>query len=190
MGITPPLGAIILKGAIMTYKNAVVITSTIFAFLFTALMAPAVFAETCDLTSLDCWGDGKKCNIKFTNLTGKASGTGGGTGYKQISFAANIDAWAETESGIRDGSKLVIRAGANKAINLDNKNFSTIQIRRRTSGVRLGGNVSAELSCTHITKILKGNSICRVFVGEKHSRKHTVVKCNAGDLVVPPAHKN
>ena len=117
----------------MTYKNRVAIKSVFVAFLLTAWMAPAAFAQSaaCDLTNLDCWGKGKKCNIQFDNDTGEGSGSGGGTGYKQVTKARTIRVSARKPDGGRAGkNSLSINAGQSNTLNLDKKNgFGYINIR-------------------------------------------------------------
>ena len=171
----------------MTIKNGAVITSAIVAFLLMALMAPVAFAK-CDITGLDCKGEGKKCNIKFKNLTGEGSGAGGGTGYKQVTLAANLKVTARAGDGSMQGNIFEITAGASKTVNLDNKKFSQIKIHRETGRGMMTGNETTYLTCDHITSILNGNGSCKVFVGQTHGRKHTVAKCDGGNVIVPLAH--
>ncbi len=81
------------------------------AMLSTPLVATAVLATilgvatttvqaACydDIQSLPCWGPDKKCNIKFRNHTGRASGSGGSE-YNQKSQAKTVKAWAATADG-------------------------------------------------------------------------------------------
>ncbi len=161
----------------MTYKNAVVITIAIVGFLLTAWMAPVAFAGKCDLTDLDCWGPDQKCNIKFKNETGMGSGSGGRTGYEQISSAATIKLSARKEDGTRAGrNTLQILAGADKTMNLDKKNdFNSIRIDRLGS--------QAQLFCQDIKTTLKGNGVCKVFVGQIFGKSQTVVNCDNGNVL-------
>jgi len=183
----------------MTYKNAMVITSTIFTFLLTALMAPTVNA-VCDLTSvspaLTCLEKGKKCNIKFKNVTGLGSGAGGATGYNQEGYASTVKISARKEDKTRAGSNSIsIAAGQDKTFNLDKKkDFEYIKVQRNTG---LGVKV-AKINCEEIQTILSGKAHCKVFVGyhilgfrgSGHGEQHTVVKCDGGSVVVPPESPN
>jgi len=173
----------------MTYKNGVFIASIIAGFMLTALMASTALAD-CDLSNLACKEEGNKCNIRFKNETGRSSGAGGGTGYKQISLAATIKVTRRAKDGSRKGTIIDITAGASKAVNLDNKKFVEIKIHRETGRAMKTGNETTKLACEDIKKVLKGNGSCRVFAGKTHGRVHTVVKCDGGNVIVPSAHDN
>ena len=152
------------------------------AFLLMALMASTASAAVCDLTQLDCWGPGKKCNIKFRNETGEGSGSGGGTGLKQISEASVIKVSARKADNTRAGSNtLKISAGDSKHMNLDKKkDFLKIRVTRET---KFAGSTRATLSCAEVKTTLNGNGICKAFVGNNNMGKFLVVTCNGNEVV-------
>jgi len=162
------------------------------AFLLMALMASTASAAhphtdsapptVCDLTQLDCWGPNKKCNIKFRNETGEGSGSGGGTGLKQISEASVIKVSARKADGTKAGKNtLSIAAGSNKHLNLDKKeDFLTIKLRRMT---KYTGSTRTNLTCKEIKNTLNGSGICKVFVGDNNMGRFLVVTCNGNQVV-------
>lgn len=162
------------------------------AFLLMALMASTASAAhphtdsapatVCDLTQLDCWGPNKKCNIKFRNETGEGSGSGGGTGLKQVSEVSTIKVSARKADNTRAGSNtLKISAGDSKHMNLDKKkDFLKIRVTRET---KFAGSTRATLSCAEVKTTLNGNGICKAFVGNNNMGKFLVVTCNGNEVV-------
>lgn len=162
------------------------------AFLLMALMASTASAAhphtdsapptVCDLTQLDCWGPNKKCNIKFRNETGEGSGSGGGTGLKQISEVSTIKVSARKEDNTRAGSNtLSILGGDNGHLNLDKKkNFLKIRVIRET---KFAGYTRINLSCANVKNTLNGNGICKAFVGKNNMGKFLVVTCNDNAVI-------
>lgn len=152
------------------------------AFLLMALMASTASAghdapTVCDLTALDCWGPDNKCNIKFKNETGEASGSGGGTGFEQVSEVSTIKVSARKADNTRAGSNtLKILAGDSKHMNLDKKeDFLKIRVTRET---KFAGYTRATLSCAEVKTTLNGSGICKAFVGKNNRGKFLVVTCN------------
>jgi len=173
----------------MTYKNGVVITSAIVAFLLTALMASPAFAQTCydQLKNLDCWGAGEdsgggssdhhKCNIKFKNLTSEGCCING----DQTAQPATIKVSARKADGSRaGGNTLSITAKSSKTLNLDKKkDFNSIRVVRLT---KVTGYKRDTLECEDIKTILKGNGVCRVYVAGSRHMVSTAIKCDGGNI--------
>jgi hypothetical protein len=139
------------------------IHSVLLAGLISLVVPVAVSAAAvCDITDLPCWGKGSKCNIKFSNNTGKASGSGGGTGYRQYSAAATTKVKAVKENGNRAGkNSLEILAGATGTLNLDKKsNFNGINIVATT----IDGTPEVTLTCEQVRQVLAGSGKCKLFI--------------------------
>ncbi len=137
---------------------------TIPTVLLMTLMSSAVYAQ-CDITDLSCWGSGKKCNIKFRNETGEASGSGGGSYLNQKSQVATIKVSARKADGTRAGSNtLKILAGDAKTMNLDKKkDFVRIKVQNTTNFS--GATQVVNLDCQGVRQVLQGNGVCKVFWG-------------------------
>lgn len=148
----------------------------------------AIAQQACDITDLDCWGEDKKCNIKFRNKTGEASGSGGGTPYTQFTQAASIKVMAVDEAGEKVGQSLKILAGATKTLNLDKKSgFDRIKIQNTTDISANYKNV-ATLHCEDVRTILIGTGKCKIFAGKTKDDKNkgTYYNCDGGNVVSPP----
>jgi hypothetical protein len=143
--------------------------------------APALAA--CNITNLPCWGQGKKCNIKFRNKTGLAGGSGAGE-HNQISLAATLKISAIDENSKQVGSNtLRIAAGDNKTLNLDKKKGFT-EISIKANGVN-----NIRMQCADVKATLKGSGKCDVFTAGKSGGVNSTVtlylayKCAGGDVV-------
>ena len=144
------------------------------ALLSFALTAGAgtASAETCDLTSLPCWENGK-CNIKFKNHTGKSIGMGP-TGVLQSSFATTIRVSARKDNGDKTGNAFSIIAGASKTMNLEKKkNFSKVRVSAPGSSIS-----GATLECPIIQSVLRGNGNCNIYYGERGSEQTLAYSCD------------
>ncbi|MCP4937056.1 MAG: hypothetical protein GY927_23320, partial [bacterium] len=115
-----------------------------------------------------CWGADKKCNIKFRNHTGRASGSGGSE-YNQLSRVKTVKIWAEKADGTKAGSNtLSIAADASNTMNLDKKQgFDKIKIKATPND---SGDMVVTMSCNDIKSTLKGTGNCKVFM---HGKKFT-----------------
>ncbi len=132
-----------------------------------ALLSSFAAQAKCDLTDLPCWGPDKKCNIKFRNKTGEASGSDGGTGLKQVSFAKTIRVSARKANlKLAGKNALQILAGDAKHMNLDKKtNFQYIKIAHAIKAVET--KLPIKMGCSDIRTILQGSGVCKVFYGQK-----------------------
>ena len=150
-----------------------------------ALWVAPVHAQ-CDITDLPCWGPDKKCNIKFRNLTGEASGSGTGTWLNQKSMAATIEVSARKADRSRAGSNtLEILAGASKTLNLDKKkDFDSIRIQNTTNFS--GAVLRVRRTCDAIRTTLQGSGTCKVWWGCASAGDcWTAITCSGGDVVEP-----
>ncbi len=150
-----------------------------------ALLSSFGAQAQCDITDLPCWGPDKKCNIKFRNETGEASGSGG-SGYNQASYVKTAVVSARKRDGSLAGSnKLEILAGANKTMNLDKKKgFSEINIRVKPKAMNIDETVG--MTCGHIRETLQGSGTCKIFM-VKYSvypdQYYVAYNCNGGKVM-------
>ncbi len=123
--------------------------------------ALAASASACEITDLACWGAGTKCNIKFKNNTGDASG--GGISH-QKSLAATIRVLAIKTDGTRAGSNtLTILDKASGTLNLDKKaDFSDVEVY--VSSGQFPGRM--KIPCGEVRQILTADKACKIFVVE------------------------
>ena len=148
-----------------------------------ALAYPA--HAVCDITTVDCWSNGK-CNIDFRNKTGEASGADKGTVLDQSSAAQTIKVKAKKNNGNTAGNTLSITAGAKSTMNVENKydkNFDFIRVSS-TNGV----TSSVTLSCSTVKKVLAGSGSCKIFHGEDPATTNFYrlgYSCDGGSVVGP-----
>lgn len=146
--------------------------------LAVALGGASASASVCDISDLPCW-DGGKCNIKFKNHTGKASGSGNSQ-IAQISSAMTIRVTARKENGDKKGNALSITAGASKTMNLEKKtNFSKIKVTAGIAGIH-----PAVMHCRAIRSVLKGNGTCNIMNGTSPETGSTLGYSCANNTVI------
>ncbi len=161
--------------------------------LFLALVtnAAALQAAECKLTGESCYTEGnQKCNIKFKNRTGLASGPfaahSGGSGG-QIASAQDITVFAVQNDGTgARGGKHKIVAGGSSTINLTSDN----KVEKGFSEIRVVANLiekRATISCSDIKTLLQANKpVCRVAIVKRAPPSgglyidHVGYKCDEG----------
>ncbi|MHA7898547.1 MAG: hypothetical protein ACX94B_01705 [Henriciella sp.] len=153
------------------------------AFLASLFVAPA--EAQCDISQTICALDGKKCNIKFRNITDESSGSGAGTDYKQGASAQTIKVKARKANGNNAGNALTIDAGASNTMNVDNKAkkaFADIRISAYTVSSVSG----VTMKCEDVVDTLNGNGTCKIFNGQEQGTKGQLVfTCNGGAVTGP-----
>ena len=127
------------------------------------VLAPAAFAA-CDISQTKCAVNGGKCNIKFRNVTGVASGSDQGTGLSQKPSAQTIKIKAIKDNGEKAGNALTINSPGNKTMNVDKKARKEFAKIRITSPA-LAGIQGVTMSCSDVQAVLNGNGTCKVFNG-------------------------
>ena len=150
--------------------------------------APAAFAS-CDISETKCAVNGSKCNIKFRNVTGVASGSDQGTGLSQKPSAQTIKIKAIKDNGEKAGNALTINSPGNKTMNVDkkaNKNFAKI----RMASPNMETVKSVTMSCDDVKAVLNGNGTCKVFYGYSLYRENAFeyalgYNCDGGNVVGP-----
>lgn len=146
--------------------RATLAATILFAAASLAILAAPASAASCyeRIQSLECWGGSSKCNIKFRNHTGLASGSGGSE-YNQVSRAKTIRVWAVDENGDQVGSnKIKMLAGQNNTLNLDKKDgFEEINIRAYGEP-DANSDLSIRMDCDAIVSTLEGTANCKVFI--------------------------
>jgi len=142
-------------------------------------------ADACDISTLACKDKGNKCNIRFRNLTGEGSGSGGGTKFNQASAAETIYITAIQDDGSKAGSnRISIDDLQDKTMNLDKKtDFAYIRIQARTKAGAFGGDNDIKMGCGDIKATLEGNGVCKVFIHEKDELSQQGFKVPTYNLV-------
>lgn len=136
-----------------------VFKAALLTFAFTAGSVSASAEVVCDLTDLPCW-EGGKCNIKFKNHTGLASGSGNGI-VDQETLAMSVQVTARKPDGSKTGNGFWIPAGSSKTMNLEKKKkLSWLRIKSRRDDVH-----AVRMQCDDIKAVLKGNGNCNVYFG-------------------------
>ena len=169
-------------------KHQTILASTVF-MIAGAFAAPMASAE-CDISQTKCAVNGNKCNIKFRNKTGDASGSSGGTTLDQTTMASALWITARDDDGDRVGNQLSLGLGENKTINLTKKankknGFESIKAMVQEKN---GPVDPARISCEEIKTILNGSGTCKIFYGRK---KGTTMKyalgydCDGGNVSGP-----
>ena len=126
---------------------------------FTAGGATATAEQVCDLTELPCW-DGGKCNIKFKNHTGLATGSGNGL-VDQETLAMSVRVTARKPNGGKTGNGFWIPAGSSKTMNLEKKkDLSWLRFKSRRDDVH-----ALTMDCQAIKRVLRGNGTCNIYFG-------------------------
>ena len=152
------------------------------------LCAGPALAAVCDITGLSCWDASGKCNIKFKNKTGEASGSGGGTVWDQVSDAQTVKVSAQKTGEGTVGNSIKMLAGQNNTMNIEkkyNKGFDMLRIK----GTALGSSLTTELGCEQVKQVLKIDKSCNIFVTQANLnfKGCLVVNCGDGEVVSKPA---
>lgn len=151
--------------------------------------APTANSEPCDISETKCALAGKKCNIKFRNVTGKTRGSGRGTELDQRSYAVTIKVKAMKDGGKTAGNVLSIDAAANKTMNIDKKAkkaFKSIKVTSVTNRTI----EPAKLDCATVKAVLDGDGTCKIFHGKKGKVSETFdyrlgYNCDNGNVAGP-----
>ena len=153
------------------------------------VMTPAALAA-CDISETKCAKNGGKCNIKFRNVTGASSGSGGGSSLTQMAQGQTVKVKAVKDNGNKAGNALTIGDGASNTMNIDKKakkDFAKIRI----SSPNMGAVESVNMSCNHVKAVLNGNGTCKVFIGYENDIKleqfeyNLGYHCDGGNVVRP-----
>lgn len=153
-----------------------------------AFATPTAGAD-CDITDTKCHLNKGKCNIKFRNVTGKKSGSGGGTKLTQQSLAQQIRVKAIKDNDKAAGNILNIEAASSKTMNIDKKyikGFAKIRISAPTFDTVNG----VTMSCADVKAVLNGNGTCKIFNGateyqKTYLRSQLGYNCNSGAVTGP-----
>jgi len=147
--------------------------------------ATAAFAlPLCNITDLPCLTPGKKCNIKFRNQTGEASGSGGNV-YNQVSRARTIHIWVRDTNGRKLGSRMNITAGGKKTMDVglrESDGIGDIVIKVDPVKDLSDEDFRLNLGCTEIRYVLSGKGNCKVFVYKKHGKYYSAYSCNGSGI--------
>ena len=156
--------------------------------LATAFAVPTATAD-CDITDTKCYKNNGKCNIKFRNVTGQATGSGSGTMLTQKSLAQQIRVKAIKDNDKAAGNILNIEAASSKTMNIDkkyNKGFAKIRISAPFFDTVNG----VTMSCETVKAVLNGNGTCKIFNGATdyqatNMRSQLGYSCDAGKVTGP-----
>lgn len=155
-----------------------------------ALVGLPAASAACNISQTKCALNGGKCNIKFKNRTGDASGLDGHTKLNQTSSAQEVNVKARKRNGDKAGNKLTINAGASGTMNFDKKAKKKFQDVRLYSKMNRDHVGSIILSCEEIITVLNGSGVCKIFHGHRHTTKSEKefflgYKCAGGDVFGP-----
>ncbi|MFN3213441.1 MAG: hypothetical protein ACE37M_10070 [Henriciella sp.] len=160
------------------------------AFLIAGSLAVPMASAECDISETKCAVNGNKCNIKFRNKTGEASGSSGGTSLDQTTMASYLWISARDDNGDRVGNKLSLGLGENATMNLSKKakkenGFESIKAMVQEKN---GPVDPARISCEEIKTILNGTGSCKIFHGRKKgttSKYALGYECDSGRVAGP-----
>lgn len=164
------------------------IRSLLISLIALGVITPSAIAE-CDISQTKCALNGGKCNIKFKNQTGLASGSGAGSSISQETSAQTVRVKALKDNGKSAGNALTIDAGASNTMNMDkkaNKDFAKIRI----SSPVMNGVQSITMGCGDVRTVLDGSGTCKIFYGAGRDSgggrlDQLGYNCSGGDVVSP-----
>ncbi|MFN3213438.1 MAG: hypothetical protein ACE37M_10055 [Henriciella sp.] len=134
------------------------------------MVAAPMANAACDISDTKCAVNGGKCNIKFKNRTGDASGSGDGSNIKQTSSAQTILVRAIRADDSKAGNTLSITAGASNTMNIEKKAKKNFEFIGISSKDLVGSVDSVGMSCAAVKAVLNGNGTCKVFHGAKQEQ--------------------
>ena len=154
---------------------------TVWAGALALLLTPAVvYAQSCDISDLPCARDGKKCNIKFTNLSGISENMCRG---KSFSSAATVNVSAKDDNGKDLGNRLSIDADSSGSLNLSKRK------KKNTSKISVGGTSTGgvSLDCKAIRQVLSGTGKCKIYRQDASTSDElfyypVVLDCDQGNI--------
>ncbi len=165
------------------YLRILCVAAAVTALLSSSATA-AISLPQCDITNLPCLTPGKKCNIKFRNQTGEASGSGGNV-YNQVSRARTIHIRVRGTDDGQLGSQMNITAGGKKTMDVglrESDGIGNITIRVGKIAELSDEAMVITMSCAEIKYVLKGKGNCKVFVFKKHSKYNAAYSCNGSSI--------